>query len=162
MPLIERLLVEHLEEEPLAVFKDEVWQKLLENRVVFDAQQAQCRDTFKAVEWSGEMFTRALPFLRCPHCSSPLVRCVEPENMAFDNLWTECAECGEEIERETLFEKAFDKVNDQEAYFFRERRRNAFGHKLSDLRPEVMESLGSQMRLFQRGSVDLRYLRNRV
>ena len=29
MPLIERLLVEHLEEEPLAVFKDEVWQKLL-------------------------------------------------------------------------------------------------------------------------------------
>ena len=36
--------------------------------------------------------------------------------MAFDNLWTECAECGEEIERETLFEKAFDDVNDQEAY----------------------------------------------
>lgn len=116
MPLIERLLVEHLEEEPLAVFKDEVWQKLLENREVFDAQQARCRDTFKAVDWSGEIFTRALPFLRCPHCSSPLVRCVETENMAFDNLWTECAECGEEIERETLFEKAFDDVNDQEAY----------------------------------------------
>lgn len=96
MPLIERLLVEQLEEEPLAVFEDTVWQKLLENRESFEAQPARCRDTFRTVDWSGEIFTRALPFLRCLHCASPLVRCVETENMAFDTLRVECAECGEE------------------------------------------------------------------
>ena len=72
MPLIERLLVEHLEEEPLGVVDEDVWQKLLENQEVFEAQQTRCRETFDKVDWSSQLAGEAVEHLRCDDCGSTL------------------------------------------------------------------------------------------
>ena len=74
MPLIERLLVEHLEEDPLAVFDNAVWQKLLTNQEVFEAQQARCLETFENIVWASELAAEAVEDLRCDQCGSTLIR----------------------------------------------------------------------------------------
>lgn len=116
MPLIERLLVDHLEEDPTSLFEDGIWPVLLENSEVFEQQADRCRKTFDDVTWSADILPDAVRHLRCPSCGSSLVRCIETVDMDFDSLWLECAECGQDIEREEAFEKAFQEINVKEAY----------------------------------------------
>lgn len=116
MSLIERLLVEHLEEEPLDVFDEAVWKRLLKDRDVFEAQQARCRDTFEKVDWGSEIAAEAADDLRCEDCGSTLVRQSDPDNSEISNISLECAECAAYTEFERAYEKALADVSSGYAY----------------------------------------------
>lgn len=116
LPLVQKLLADHLDEDPPTLLAEEVWQTLLENSEVFEAQATQCRATFDGVGWGAEILPDAVKFLRCPHCNSSLVRCVETERMEFDSLWMDCAECNEEIDREEAFIYALSELVESQSY----------------------------------------------
>ena len=80
MPVIEQLLVDHLEEEPAGSFRDGIWKALLENKDVFEQQQARCAATFDKVDWKYESLAAALSDIRCSKCGSSLVRHIDPDN----------------------------------------------------------------------------------
>lgn len=116
MPVIEQLLVGHLQEEPAHLFRDGVWRALLENKEVFDQQQARCAESFEKMDWGFEALADALYEVRCSSCGSSLVRQIDPDNDSFEMMDLDCAECGEVLEREDVFEAAIAEATAGEAY----------------------------------------------
>ncbi len=116
MPLIERLLVEHLEEDPLAVFDNAVWQKLLTNQEVFEAQQARCVETFENIVWASDLAAEAVEDLRCDQCGSTLIRQADPDNTKVERISLECAECTASPDFEDAFEAALSESTSGHAY----------------------------------------------
>lgn len=94
MPVIEQLLVGHLQEEPAHLFRDGVWKSLLENKDVFDQQQARCTESFRNMNWEFETLVEAITELRCSNCGSSLVRQSDSDNQSFEAMEIDCAECG--------------------------------------------------------------------
>ncbi|KPN64865.1 hypothetical protein SAMN04488527_12131 [Aliiroseovarius crassostreae] len=116
LPLVQKLLADHLEEDPPTLLDEDVWQTLLQNSEVFEAQAAQCRKTFDGVFWGADILPDSIRFLRCPHCKSSLVRCDETVALEFENLWMDCAECNQEIDREDAFLHALAELVDSQSY----------------------------------------------
>ena len=116
LPLVQKLLADHLDEDPPTLLEEDVWQTLLESSEVYEARAAACRKTFDDVSWGADILPEAIRFLRCPHCSSALVRCVETEKMEFDSLWLDCGECGQEISREGAFIEALSELVESQSY----------------------------------------------
>lgn len=116
MPVIEQLLVGHLQEEPAHVFSGGVWKELLENRDVFDQQKTRCIGSFQTMNWRFEALIKAVSELRCSKCGSSLVRQIDPDNQSFEVMEIDCAECGEELDREDVFEAAIGESLATDAY----------------------------------------------
>lgn len=116
MPVIEQLLVDHLEEEPAALFRDGIWKALLENQDVFEQQQARCAATFDKVDWKYESLAAALSDIRCSKCGSSLVRQIDPDNTSPEALDLDCAECGESLDRDDVIEAAIQESTATAAY----------------------------------------------
>ena len=116
MPIIEQLLVEHLQEEPTRLFRDEVWKALLDNKDVFDQQQARCINSFQNMNWEYDTLAEAALEIRCSQCGSSLVRQSDPNIQSFDAMEISCAECGVELDREDVFETAIGEATAGEAY----------------------------------------------
>lgn len=116
MPVIEQLLVGHLQEEPAHLFRDGVWKSLLENKDVFDQQQVRCTETFRNMNWEFETLVEAVTELRCSNCGSSLVRQIDSDNQSFEAMEIDCAECGEALDREVVFEAAIGESVASDAY----------------------------------------------
>lgn len=116
MPVIEQLLVEHLQEEPVQLFRDGAWKALLENKDVFDQQQARCIESFQNMNWEFEALFEASSELRCSNCASSLVRQLDPDNQSFDIMEIDCAECGVALDRGNIFEAAIGESTAGDAY----------------------------------------------
>lgn len=116
MPVIEQLLVDHLGEEPAHLFADGVWKSLLENKDVFEKQKIRCAESFEKMNWEFEALDRALPEIRCSECGSSLIRQVDADNDAFEKLEIDCAECGNGLDLEDIFEAAIAEATAGEAY----------------------------------------------
>lgn len=116
MPVIEQLLVGHLQEEPAHLFRDGVWKALLENKDVFDQHQTRCIESFQNMNWGFEALVEAVSELRCSKCGSSLVRQIDPDNQSFEAMEIDCAECGEELDREDVFEAALGESSATDAY----------------------------------------------
>jgi DNA-directed RNA polymerase subunit RPC12/RpoP len=116
MPVIEQLLVDHLQEEPAALFNNGIWKALLEDKDVFEQQQARCAATFQNVDWKYESLGDALSEVRCSICGSSLVRQIDPDNASFEAMELDCAECGEALDRDDIFEAAIQESMASAAY----------------------------------------------
>lgn len=116
MPVIEQLLVGHLQEEPAHLFRDGVWKSLLENKDVFDQQQVRCTESFRNMNWEFETLVEAVTELRCSNCGSSLVRQIDSDNQSFEAMEIDCAECGEALDREDVFEAAIGESVASDAY----------------------------------------------
>lgn len=116
MPVIEQLLVEHLQEDPAHLFRDGVWKALLENKDVFDQQQARCIESFQNVNWGFDALVEAASEIRCSICGSSLVRQIDPDNQNFDKMEMDCAECGAVLDRDEVFEAAIGEATAGDAY----------------------------------------------
>lgn len=116
MPVIEQLLVEHLQEDPAHLFRDGVWKALLENKDVLDQQQARCIESFQNMNWEFDTLFEAASELRCSICGSSLVRQINPDNQSFEAMEIDCAECGAVLDREEVFEAAIGEATAGDAY----------------------------------------------
>jgi DNA-directed RNA polymerase subunit RPC12/RpoP len=116
MPVIEQLLVDHLEEEPAHLFEEGVWKALLENKEVFEQQQARCSESFEKMDWEFETLAQAVSEVRCDGCGSSLVRQSDPGNEKFEEIDLDCAECGKHLDRDDVFESAIAEATAGDAY----------------------------------------------
>ena len=108
--------MEHLQEETAHFFRDVVWKALLENKGVFDQQQARCASSFEKVDWKFEALVDAVSELRCSHCGSSLLRQIDPDNDSFETMDIDCAECGAAQNREYVVEAAIGESTASDAY----------------------------------------------
>lgn len=106
----------HLQEEPAHLFRDGVWKTLLENKDVFDQQQARCVESFRNMNWEFETLVEAVSELRCSNCGPSLVRQIDTDNQSFEAMEIDCAECGEALDREDVFEAAISESLASDAY----------------------------------------------
>lgn len=106
MPLILELLNNHLQEDPVDWFDEEIWNTLINVNDVVKEEKKKCIDSFKNVVWPNRTISRCFTKIRCDSCGSSLVRQVDSQNEDFDSIELECMQCRGTLEREDIFEKA--------------------------------------------------------
>ena len=116
IPLIERLLAEHLGVKPTDVIDGETWRALLRNEQVYKNLKERCQLSFASVDWPSVRLFEALDVLRCGDCGSALVSQVDEHNSSFENLKLQCTECGEDLVMEERIEEALEDSTGVEAH----------------------------------------------
>ncbi len=90
--LIRNFIVEELEQDPARLLGEECWQVLLEVRTVYEQEKLECNTSLSEVDWKYSVISNSLSEMRCPSCSSGLVKA----NKLFDeypNISLQCANC---------------------------------------------------------------------
>ena len=88
----------------------------LKGRRVFKQEHDACRASFDAIDWKSEALGEAAADLRCPHCSSALLRNANAAATRFDQLHLVCSKCGEGTESEIVFEEALERTLEWDAH----------------------------------------------
>ncbi len=105
--LINTLLDKVLREDQRDVLGEECWEALLDNKALFDAEQAECRRTLADVEWTTSAAHQALADIICVECSSSLMRQKDTENRDQSKLEFLCSACGHSGDIGPVLEMAF-------------------------------------------------------
>lgn len=116
MPIIRAIVANELHEEPASLLGTLAWDALLNQAKVFKQEHDACRASFDAIDWGSETLARAATELRCPHCTSTLVRNDNAAAKRFDNLHLVCSKCGEHAESEDVFAEALGRELEVDAY----------------------------------------------
>jgi len=90
--LIRNFIVEELKQEPARLLGDECWQVLLEVKTVYEQEKLACNASLSEVDWKYPIISNSLSEIRCPSCSSGLVKV----NNSFDeypSIGLQCASC---------------------------------------------------------------------
>jgi ribosomal protein L37E len=90
---LSKFMPEHLNVEPRDALDASVWETLIRQKEIEDALRAECRTSYKDIDWPP-LLKEAIENVGCPECRSPLVRQIKLDNTdAFSTTW-ECAACG--------------------------------------------------------------------
>lgn len=100
--LIHRLIVDHLQEEPIAIFGAKTWQILLEVNGVFEEEHSRCTNSFDSVSFCSSTLTQATSQCSCPSCGSPLIMQLDESNTDEYSIELLCTACGDVHEREDI------------------------------------------------------------
>lgn len=114
--LIQQLLRDHLDQQPIEVLGQECWQVLLETSTVFERERIRCRGSLKAVKWRSLALEEAAEGMCCTECGSSLIEQADPANTEQDHVALCCAECGETMETEAVLETGLKEIMDFENY----------------------------------------------
>lgn len=116
MPLIERLLAEHLSTKATDVFDEAIWKALLQNKDVYSQLKKRCYASFENMSWPSYRIVEALDELRCDECGSSLVQQSDKSNSSLEDMQLQCAECGEELVMEDRITEALEDSTGAEAH----------------------------------------------
>jgi predicted RNA-binding Zn-ribbon protein involved in translation (DUF1610 family) len=116
MPIIRAIVVNELSEEPASLLGQDAWNELLNEAKVFKEEQDACRQSFDGIDWKSDTLSDAAKELRCPNCTSTLIRNDNARAAAFDELHLVCSKCGEAAESDQVFEKALGRALEWDAY----------------------------------------------
>ncbi len=114
--LVRSLVVDHLNEMPIALLGKKTWQILLEANEVFIDQHQGCMKTFRIVSFSSPTLARASLLSTCPSCGSPLIMQLHEENTDEHSIQLFCSACGALHERDDIFEVAIMKEMEVDNY----------------------------------------------
>jgi hypothetical protein len=109
MSIIRAIIVNELHEEPASLLGSDAWDALLNEASVFKHEQDACRASFDAIDYGSETLGGAATELRCPNCTSTLLRNDNAAATRFDDLLLVCLKCGEHAESEDVFEEALER-----------------------------------------------------
>lgn len=116
MPIIRAIVVNELHEEPALLLGSVAWDALLNQAKVFKQEQDACQASFDAIDWKSEALADAATELRCPHCTSTLLRNDNATATRFDDLHLVCSKCGEHAELEDVIEDALGRSLEWDAH----------------------------------------------
>ena len=86
MPLILDLLSNHLQEDPIDWFDEEIWSTLITVKDVVEEQKKKCIDSFRNVIWPNSTLSSCFTEIRCDSCGSSLVYQTDSKNKNFEHL----------------------------------------------------------------------------
>jgi DNA-directed RNA polymerase subunit M/transcription elongation factor TFIIS len=116
MPIIRAIIVSELEDDPGNLLGLEAWNTLLDEAKVFKTEADACKATFENIQWNSESLEDSVGELRCPNCSSSLLKNESDEASSLSDLDLVCSKCGETSEAESAFEKALGQSMQGAAY----------------------------------------------
>jgi ribosomal protein L37E len=116
MPIIRAVVVNELHEELASLLGSEAWEALLNEARVFKEEQDACRASFDNIDWKSEALEDAASELRCPCCTSTLLRNDNAAAVSFDQLHLVCSKCGEHVESDDVFEEALGRALEGDVY----------------------------------------------
>jgi hypothetical protein len=116
MPFVRAVIVNELHEEPAPLLGSKAWEALLNEARVFKEEQESCRASFDGINWKSEALAKAASELRCPHCTSTIVRNDNANATSFDKLHLVCSKCGEHAQSDTVFEEALSRAFEWDAH----------------------------------------------
>lgn len=91
--IIRDFLINELQEEPSHLIGEECWNVLLDVNEVYDKEHEVCADSLNKIDWKYGTVYRALEELRCPSCSSELVKAENYEG-EYPEVNLLCNSCG--------------------------------------------------------------------
>ena len=106
MPIIRTIIVDELKEEPSALLGPDAWNTLLDEATVFKEEEKACKATFDNIQGNSAALANAVRELRCPICSSSLLKNDSTEASLLSELDLICSKCGEVPDAEAAFEEA--------------------------------------------------------
>jgi len=116
MPIIRSIIVTELEDDPGELLGQDAWNTLLDEAKVFKAEEDACKATFENIDWNSEALKNSAEELRCPNCSSSLLRNESDQASSLSDLDLVCSKCGEVLETEAAFESALGQSIQGAAY----------------------------------------------
>ena len=116
MPVIRAIVVNELEEDPGDLLGLDAWNALLDEAKVFKAEEDACKATFDNIQWNNGALADAVNELRCPNCSSSLLKNDSSEASSLSELDLICSKCGEVADAEAVFEEALGQSLQGAAY----------------------------------------------
>ena len=108
MPIIRAIIVSELKKEPYALLGLDAWKALLDEEKVFRVEKNACEATFDNIQWNSAALVDAVRELRCPNCSSSLLKNDAAEASSLSELELICSKCGEVADAEAVFEEALE------------------------------------------------------
>jgi len=72
--LIRDFISDYLNKEPHQLLGDVCWNALLDTADVYEAEEADCRQSFDSIEFKHQILREAVEQIRCPFCHSSLIK----------------------------------------------------------------------------------------
>lgn len=116
MPIIRAVIVQELQEDPVALLGEAAWSALLKEERVFNEELSACRASLAGINWQGESLSAASQSFRCTECGSALIRNDNAIAAISDDVHFVCSKCGAEPEREKVFEVALSDLLGPDEY----------------------------------------------
>lgn len=85
----------HLDEEPVGILGQECWEQMLEVATVYDAELKTCVANLEAVQWPFQEVKNAVPYMRCPACTSQLIKAIDLHAVK-NSIRLSCSSCHQE------------------------------------------------------------------
>lgn len=105
--LINRFCREQMEVEAAALFDPEIWQMVLQEKAIYDAEKKACNERMEQIKWPyPELLTIAVDHYLCGTCESDLVSPMNP-SARLKEIKFACAACGATEGYSSAMEAAF-------------------------------------------------------
>ena len=113
--LIRDFVQNALHEDPQELLGNDCWQVLLKTSEVYLAEERVCRESLEKIDWRYSTIQQALIHLRCPQCSSSLVKalCSDDE---YPTINLRCKSCGEDFPFGDVLEGCVEELLSADAY----------------------------------------------
>lgn len=105
-----------LSSEPVDLLGAHTWKTLLDVAEVYELEATACASAMAEVDWGEEGAARVVSHLRCPDCTSSLLKPINPTESSRTLIELQCASCGELHEFEALAEAAAEACYFSEMY----------------------------------------------
>ncbi len=116
MPIIRAIIVDELKEKPGSLLGADSWNALLNETKVFKEEQDSCQASLDAIDWESSALADAATELRCPHCTSSLIRNDNDAATTLSELHLVCSKCGEHAEPKDVYEDALRRSLEWKTY----------------------------------------------
>ncbi len=103
--LVRNFITDELNDDPLALLGEEIWQAMLEVAEVYQKEKQECEQLMAQVEWVSPALKEGLEDLTCSSCGSDLLR-PELVRSPYTDVSLECVSCGETEDAESFVPKA--------------------------------------------------------
>jgi len=114
--IIRNFMVTELDEDPLALLGNEIWQAMLQISEVYEAERAECEDALGKVDWGSDALTEGVLDLTCPSCSGSLFRPDGEYPTYNDSMVLQCRVCGDTWSSDEFVSRAIALALETENY----------------------------------------------
>jgi len=101
-----------LEQDPKELFEPSIWNTLINEKDVYEADKRACLEVFEKLKWESDVTLRIFNDFTCTECGSALIEPVDTSNRESWDVSFRCRICDKEWDYEELFTLACEKESE--------------------------------------------------
>lgn len=113
--LIKDFIYHEFHEEPIDVFGEECWGELLKISDVYESEKKLCIKSLSRINWKYQTLEKAKDLIRCPACSSDLVKTDEAGDYSIATPLI-CSTCGNPFSLEEVISECVSELLYSDSY----------------------------------------------